>query len=155
MKRFVFETEQWFPKSVEEIFPFFADARNLERITPSWLKFEVVTNGETEIEEGALIDYKLTLRGVPLKWRTLISRWNPPHHFVDEQIKGPYRLWVHTHRFEAQDGGTLASDHVVYATWGGSLANKLLIEPDLKKIFAFRHRALAQIFGESDNEAKS
>ncbi|MCU0235224.1 MAG: SRPBCC family protein, partial [Thermoanaerobaculales bacterium] len=91
-------TELELPLPLAEVFPFFAEARNLERITPGWLRFEVLTPGPIEMRAGALIDYRLRWRGVPLSWRTEIEAWEPPHFFIDRQLRGPYRLWRHQHR---------------------------------------------------------
>ncbi len=139
-------TELWLPVAPEELFPFFADATNLEAITPPWLNFHVVTPAPIAMREGALIDYRLRLRGIPLRWRTLIKEWDPPHRFVDEQIRGPYRLWVHEHTFEPRDGGTLARDHVRYAVPFDFLVHGLLVRPDVEKIFTYRTEVLKKRF---------
>ena len=112
MRTFELTSEVMLPRPPAEVFPFFADARNLERLTPAWLRFEVLTAGPIEMRPGAAIDYRLRLRGVPIRWRSEITAWEPPFRFVDEQRRGPYRLWVHEHRFEEREGRTLASDHV-------------------------------------------
>ena len=95
---------------------------------------------------GALIDYKLRVRGVPVRWRTHISAWQPPHRFVDEQIRGPYRQWIHEHTFELRDGGTLARDVVRYAVPLDFLAHRWLVRPDVEKIFAYRAQELRKRF---------
>lgn len=97
MKIFEFHCDQLLATDIEEIFAFFCDAQNLESITPPWLKFEVLTPAPIELGEGALIDYRLRVRGIPLRWQSKITHWDPPHSFVDEQLRGPYRLWIHTH----------------------------------------------------------
>ena len=99
--------------------------------------------------EGALIDYRLRVRGIPMRWRTRIDVWDPPHRFVDEQLRGPYRLWVHEHTFENVDGGTLMRDRVRYAVWGGALVNWLVVRRDVEKIFAYRTKQLDALFGRS------
>ena len=142
-----FQCELWLPLPPEELFPFFADAGNLDAITPPWLHFRIVTPRPIEMRAGALIDYKLRVRGVPLRWRTLIREWNPSHSFVDEQIRGPYRQWVHRHTFELKDGGTLARDIVHYAVPFDFIAHRLLVRPDIEKIFAYRQEALRKKFG--------
>jgi ligand-binding SRPBCC domain-containing protein len=93
-----------------------------------------------------LIDYRLRVRGFPLRWHTRINVWQPPHRFVDEQIRGPYRLWVHEHTFAAHDSGTLARDHVCYAVPGGALVNMLFVRRDIERIFAHRQSKLRSLF---------
>ncbi len=142
-----FEAELFLPRQVEEIFPFFADARNLQRITPPFLDFRVLTPGVIEMRPGTLIDYKLKVHGIPLRWRTRINAWEPPRRFVDEQLKGPYRQWIHEHTFEPRDGGTLCRDVVDYAVPGGALVNRFFVRKDVQKIFAYREKVLREIFG--------
>jgi ligand-binding SRPBCC domain-containing protein len=101
------------------------------------------------MREGALIDYKLRVRGVPLRWRTRINLWQPPHLFVDEQLRGPYRLWIHEHTFEPRDGGTVCRDSVRYAVPFDFFVHKLLVRPDVEKIFAFRTRELQRRFAQN------
>jgi len=134
------------PRPLGEVFPFFSDARNLELLTPSWLRFEVLTPDPIEMHTGALIDYRLRLRGFPIRWRTEITAWEPPHRFVDEQIRGPYRAWIHEHTFEALGDQTIARDHVRYDHVGGRLVNKLLVGRDVDKIFAYRQQKMLEIF---------
>ena len=112
MKEFSFQTELWLPRPREEVFSFFADAHNLQTITPPWVRFEVLTPKPVQMKPGALIDYRIRVHGLPIRWRTEITEWNPPHRFVDVQIRGPYTLWHHTHSFEERDHGTLCRDHV-------------------------------------------
>lgn len=139
------QTEQHLPRPIDEVFAFFADPRNLERITPAFLRFRILTPA-VEMKEGAVIDYSIRLRGVPIRWRTRITRWDPPHCFVDEQIRGPYRLWRHTHTFEPSDGATLCRDLVEYRAPFDRLVHTRLVRPDLERIFAFRAIAMAEIF---------
>jgi ligand-binding SRPBCC domain-containing protein len=140
------QSEIWLPLPPAEIFPFFADAANLERLTPAWLNFKILTPLPIAMREGALIDYRLRVRGLPLRWRTRINVWQPPHRFVDEQLRGPYRQWLHEHTFEARDGGTLARDLVRYAVPLDFLAHRRLVRPDIEKIFQFRADALRKYF---------
>ena len=142
-----FAAEQWLPRPRAEVFPFFADAANLERLTPPWLSFRILTPRPVAMAAGALIDYRLRIRGVPVRWRTRIAVWEPPDRFVDEQLRGPYRLWVHEHTFAERDGGTLCRDEVRYAVPGGALVDRLLVRPDVERIFAWRRQALADLFG--------
>ncbi len=142
-----FQCELWLPLPPEELFPFFADAANLDTITPPWMHFHIVTPCPIEMGEGTLIDYKLGVRGLPMRWRSLIREWQPPHQFVDEQLRGPFRQWIHTHTFEPRDGGTLARDVVQYAVPFDFIAYPLLVRRDMERIFAFRQEALWQKFG--------
>jgi ligand-binding SRPBCC domain-containing protein len=148
-----FQTELWLPLRPEELFPFFADAGNLDAITPPWLNFRIVTPPPIAMREGALIDYQLRVRGIPLRWRTRINVWQPPHRFVDEQLRGPYRQWIHEHTFEAHDGGALARDVVHYAVPFDFIAHRWFVRPDVEKIFAFRQEALRKRFGPLANSA--
>ncbi len=135
--------EQRLPGTPDDVFPFFADAGNLEAITPPWLAFRVVTPTPIEMRAGTLIEYRLKLHGVPVRWRTRIAVWDPPRRFVDVQIDGPYRLWHHTHDFEPDGrGGTIMRDRVRYALpFGpfGAIAHALFVKRDLRRIFDFRH----------------
>lgn len=148
---YILSTWIWLPLPRTEVFPFFADAGNLERITPSLLRFRVLTPLPLKMRTGTLIDYRIGLRGVPMTWRTEITAWDPPRRFADTQRRGPYREWVHTHEFEEQGEGTLMSDRVRYQLPGptllGRFANRLLVQPDVTRIFEFRHTALQQVLG--------
>jgi ligand-binding SRPBCC domain-containing protein len=146
MTTHLFETELWLPVTRVKVFPFFADAHNLEVITPPWLNFKILTPGEIPMRVGALIDYQIRIHGIPVRWRTEIADWNPPHSFVDQQLRGPYRLWRHTHTFTEKNGGTLCGDRVEYAVPGGALVNKLFVRRDVEKIFAYRAEALKKQF---------
>lgn len=142
---------QWLAKPPDQLFDFFGDAYNLEQITPNLLNFKVITPRPIEIKPGALIDYRLRVRGVPIRWTTEITEWDPPYRFRDEQLKGPYRQWVHTHTFTEENGGTRCDDVVDYAPPGGPLApliNKLVVQRDVEQIFAFRAKVLAELFGD-------
>ena len=133
---------------IEEVFGFFSDASQLGRITPDWLNFKILTPMPVELRQGALLDYKIRLHQIPIKWRTEIAVWEPPFRFVDQQLKGPYKLWYHEHIFEEADGRTIVSDNVHYIPRGGSLIHKWMVKPDLEKIFRFRHDRLTEIFAE-------
>jgi len=143
------EREQLLARPPEQVFPFFADARNLERLTPPLLRFEVVTPGEIEMCAGALIQYRLRLHGLRVDWLTRIDEWEPGVKFVDTQLSGPYRLWHHTHTFEERDGGaTLMRDVVRYSlpAWPvGELASPL-VRRDLARIFDFRRDTVDRYF---------
>jgi ligand-binding SRPBCC domain-containing protein len=144
-----FQTELWLPRTPAEVFPFFADAANLNAITPPSLHFEIVTPGPIEMRAGTLIDYRLRLRGIPLRWRTRIAVWEPPHRFVDEQLRGPYRQWIHEHTFEPREGGTLARDRVHYAVPLDFLAHRWWVRREVERIFEFRSRELARWFSKT------
>lgn len=144
-----FESELWLPRPREEVFAFFADARNLDAITPPWVCFRMETAGPVEMKAGALIDYKLRVRGFPIRWRTRITEWEPPFRFVDEQLRGPYRLWIHEHQFESRDDGTLVRDRVRYAVPFDFLVHKLFVRRDVARIFAYRTQALLRRFAPS------
>jgi ligand-binding SRPBCC domain-containing protein len=150
MKTHRLKTEMWLPQKRTTVFSFFADPRNLEDLTPGWLHFEILTPLPLQMKPGALIDYRLRLYSIPLRWQSEISVWEPPHRFVDRQIRGPYRLWIHEHTFAEVDGGTQVGDTVEYAALGGSLVQKLFLARDLRRIFAYRHARLRQRFGGSD-----
>lgn len=133
------------PGTPEEVWPFFADAGNLERITPPWLRFEVLTPLPLAMAVGTLIDYRLRWHGVPIRWRTRIARWDPPGAFVDEQLRGPYRLWHHTHTFERHGDRTLMRDRVEYRAPLGWIAHPLIVRRDVARIFDYRRAALEGI----------
>jgi ligand-binding SRPBCC domain-containing protein len=142
------ERQQSVEIPIDEAFAFYGDARNLELITPPWLGFEVTTPGPIEMGPGTLIEYRLRLHRLPVRWRTRIEVWEPPRRFVDVQVKGPYSLWEHTHTFEA-DGprATIIEDRVRYSIPCGplgSLANRLLVRRDLRQIFDYRRDAAAR-----------
>lgn len=146
MESHLYTSELWLPCARELVFPFFADARNLEMITPPWLRFRIITPTPIPMRVGARIDYRLRLHGFPVSWQTEITRWDPPFAFVDEQRRGPYRQWIHTHTFEEKDGGTLCRDHVAYAVPGGRLVNWLWVRREVEQIFAYRRRVLGKVF---------
>jgi ligand-binding SRPBCC domain-containing protein len=141
MLTYSLQRELWVPHSLASVFDFFSRAENLERITPPWMRFRIVTPTPIAMKQGATIAYALRVRGIPLRWLTEIERWNPPHEFVDVQAKGPYKVWRHTHRFSAVAGGTLIEDSVEYALpFGplGRLVHRLQIARDLSQIFDYR-----------------
>jgi ligand-binding SRPBCC domain-containing protein len=131
-----------------QVFDLFSDAMQLERITPPWLHFSVLTPQPVEMKAGTLLDYRLYLHRIPINWRTVISVWEPPYRFVDQQLRGPYKRWYHEHTFSEVDGKTIAKDNVHYIPRGGRLLHKWLVRPDLEKIFRFRQDMLARIFQE-------
>lgn len=142
--------QQTVPRPLVEIFRFFSDARNLEALTPPWLSFRIL-EAPDQIAAGALIRYKLRVRGLPITWTTRILEWNPPHSFVDDQLSGPYALWHHTHKFTAiSPSETLLEDIVRYKLPLDPLSapvHWLLVRHDVRKIFDFRRRMIAARFG--------
>jgi ligand-binding SRPBCC domain-containing protein len=147
----VLERSQRVEVPVEQAFDFYVDALNLEPMTPPWLHFEVTTPGDLMLRQGTLLDYKLRLHGVPVRWQTRIEIWEPPARFVDIQARGPYSLWEHTHTFEADgDGATVIHDRVCYAIpLGpfGALAHVLFVRRDLERIFDYRSEAVSERLG--------
>ena len=132
----------WLALPPREVFPFFTAAENLQAITPPWLDFSVLAAQPLPMQRGTIIDYRLRLHGVPFAWQSEITVWEPPHVFRDEQRRGPYRRWSHTHTFEDADGGTLCRDEVDYAVPGGAWVERWLVRRDLRRIFAHRQQAL-------------
>lgn len=150
MAEHILERELTLDRPLQEVFSFFADAGNLERITPPALKFSIVTQQPLDISEGTLIDYELRLRGIKLKWRTEISVWNPPHEFVDRQLVGPYTQWIHRHTFTALgDSKTHIKDEVRYRLPFEPLGDiaHFLVRRELEQIFDFRQKTVAELLG--------
>lgn len=144
---FVLDARLRLARPLEAVFPFFADARNLDALTPAWLHFRILTPLPIEMRPGAIIDYRLRLRGVPIRWRTEIAEWEPPHRFVDVQRRGPYRLWHHEHRFTRVGGGTLVEDRVRYRMWGGRLVHAPFVRGDLERVFRHRQQQVRERLG--------
>lgn len=143
---FQFKASILIPQPLSAVFPFFSKAENLELLTPPWVNFKILTPSPIEMKKGALIDYRIKIHGLPIKWRTEITEWNPPHSFVDVQLKGPYRVWNHQHIFTETSGGTLVEDLVDYDVWGGRIVEALFVRPDVTKIFAFREQKMRELF---------
>ena len=141
MSTYTLQRELWVPNSLPAVFDFFSRAENLERITPPWMRFRILTPPPITMKQGATIAYALRVRGIPLRWLTEIERWNPPYEFIDVQVRGPYKLWRHTHRFSESAGGTSIVDIVEYALplgLMGRLAHRLQVARDLSLIFDYR-----------------
>ncbi|MBJ7610370.1 MAG: SRPBCC family protein [Candidatus Dormibacteraeota bacterium] len=150
MRVHVLERTQVIPRPVDQVFPFFATASNLERITPPFLRFEMLTPEPDEMRVGTRLEYLLHVHGVPIRWISRIDAWNPGHSFVDRQLRGPYALWEHTHEVEPHPHGTLSRDRVRYALPLGVLgevANRLLVQRDLRRIFDYRREAIVRLLG--------
>jgi len=149
--RYVLERRQTVTRPRGEVFAFFADAANLERLTPGSMHFHILTPLPIAMRAGAVIDYRIALFGVPLRWRTLIEAFEPDDRFIDVQTSGPYAVWRHTHTFaDAPGGGTIVSDHVEYALPFGPLGravHALFVRRQLRGIFDFRQKVIAGLFG--------
>lgn len=149
MAEHILERRQIIERPRTEVFAFFADAENLERITPPELNFEIISAEPIEIKKGALIDYRLKLRGVPIRWKTEITQWNPPHDFVDTALKSPYKQWIHLHTFEENKRGeTVMEDKVRYRLPlepFGDLAH-WYVKRELEYIFNYRYKVIEEIF---------
>lgn len=141
-----FLSQLWLPQSRDNVFAFFSDAQNLDLITPPWLHFRTLTPASCEMRLDTILDHRLRIHGFPLRWRSKITVWDPPSRFADEQVRGPYWLWIHEHHFEEQNGGTLVHDHVRYAVLFDFLIHRLFIRPDIERIFAYREKKLREIF---------
>jgi ligand-binding SRPBCC domain-containing protein len=130
-----------------EVFAFFSNAHNLERITPGFLNFRILTPAPIEMREGAKIDYRIRLHGIPIKWQTRISAWQPNERFVDEQIRGPYRNWHHEHLFDDAGQQTVMTDVVNYGVWLGAFFHPLVVKKDLLRVFQYRQNRIMALFG--------
>ena len=153
MKIHTFRQEMTIPRSLTEVFAFFSDARNLSRLTPEYVGFEILTKGEIIMQPGTIIDYRIRMHGVPMRWQSEITVWESGVRFVDEQRKGPFRMWHHEHAFEADtvDGVpvTRMTDTVRYATWLDAVVHRCFVRPQVETIFAFRTKGLDEVFPRS------
>jgi len=148
---YTLDREQWLPGSLQEVFAFYEDPRNLARITPGRMGFRIVKMQPPTMGQGVVIDYRLTIFGLPARWRSLIEAWEPPRRFVDLQLSGPYILWRHEHRFEEQGGGVLVRDRVDYRLpFGplGAVAHGLAVRRELERIFDYRAQVTADLLGD-------
>ena len=134
------------PSPRDVVFDFFSNPKNLELMTPSFLNFKIIDMPTLPLCENSLITYKLKIRGIPLNWKTLISEWEPPNLFEDIQLKGPYKKWVHQHRFFESGNNTIMEDSLTYRVFGGSIINKLFVEKDVLNIFTHRAEFLTDHF---------
>ena len=149
-RQHVIESDQRVGTGLRDTFAFFSDAANLEGITPPFLGFSILTPQPIAMREGALIEYRLKLMGVPLGWLTRIESWIPNVSFTDVQLRGPYARWVHTHRFESVEGGTRVRDRVEYALPLSALSEPFhpwFVRPMVERIFSYRRSAIAQLLG--------
>lgn len=149
-----FEREDWIPRPIDEVFPFFADAYNLQKITPPFLNFRVLGTSAPEMAEGLMIRYRLSVRGIPMNWQSRIESWEPGRRFVDRQVRGPYRLWHHTHEFEPYEGGTIVRDRVRYelplSPFGDIIAGRFVAR-DVEAIFDYRRGRTRELFGVAES----
>ncbi|MCX7878309.1 MAG: SRPBCC family protein [Ignavibacteria bacterium] len=140
-------------KPLDEVFSFFSKAENLNLITPPELRFEILTPLPIEMKKGTTINYRIKLKGIPMKWKTLISEWEPPYRFTDIQLKGPYKTWIHEHRFISDGENTIVIDEVNYKSKGFFLEpviNKFFVEKNLRYIFDYRTNKLNELFNNAD-----
>lgn len=137
----------WLPLSPEEVFPFFADVGNMQRITPRELHFRILNPLPIEMRQGAIVDYRLRLYGIPFSWRSVITQWDPPRRFVDEQVFGPYGMWVHTHNFWPDREGTVVEDDIMYRLPLHPLGEIAfpLVRAELGRIMGYRRRMIREL----------
>ena len=146
-----YETKLYAP--LDEVFAFFGDPANLNKVTPADLDFTFLTPLPIRSAVGAVIDYRIKLMGIPFFWRTLITDWQPPHRFVDQQLRGPYVFWHHQHTFAERDGYVLMTDRVHYLSPGWifePLIDRLFVRRQLEKIWAYRGQQFEKMFGKKD-----
>ncbi len=153
------EAKEWLPLPLKAVHAFFSEAQNLEKITPPEIGFTILSPLPIVMQVGALIEYHVRLHGLPMRWSSKITGWNPPYDFTDEQVRGPYAVWRHTHAFREENGGTLLFDFVKYAvpfSWlpGMALVERFLVRPELKRIFEYRKVALHQHFSLKDVDVR-
>jgi ligand-binding SRPBCC domain-containing protein len=148
MRTYLLEREQWLPRPIEEVFHFFSRPENLQVITPPWLDFRMVETPQV-LQAGSLIRYRLRWRGLPIRWTTEISEWNPPNRFVDREVSGPFAMWNHEHWFVERDCGTTMRDRVTYALplgVVGRVAQRMFVGRDLDALFDFRAETMRRLF---------
>jgi uncharacterized protein len=149
LKTHIFRVDQFVPRPLDQIFNFFAQAENLQELTPPWLHFRILSVSSNPVQRGTLIRYALRWRIFPIRWTTEITEWDPPHRFVDLQLKGPYSLWRHEHQFASEGNGTRITDEVRYRLpFGplGSLAHSLKVKSDVEAIFLYRREVVRRRF---------
>jgi hypothetical protein len=149
-KTYTLAFTQQVARPLTEVFNFFSQAENLEILTPPWLNFKILSAAPQPVQQGTLINYSLRVHGIPLRWTSEIVEWESPHRFVDLQLRGPYKVWRHEHRFAARDGGTLISDTInlsLQLGFLGQLAYKIKVHSDLQEIFTFRKEKVRALFG--------
>ena len=137
---------QWISRPIEEVFRFFSQPENLKTLTPAENHFQLLNEPPITMKENLELSYSLKVKGVPLKWVSKITHWDPPHAFRDIQLKGPYTTWDHTHTFERDGSGTRVKDKVIYKAPGFRWMERKLVRPDIERIFRFRHETLTRLF---------
>ncbi len=145
----VLDREHFLPYPVDRVFNFFKKPENLNQVTPPHLGFKILTPSPIPMAKGTVIDYTIRLYGVPMKWQTVITDYSPPHFFTDTQVKGPYKTWIHTHRFFPQDGGTLMVDEVRYEVplgFFGDIIRGMFVKHEVEKIFDYRRKVIDGVF---------
>jgi ligand-binding SRPBCC domain-containing protein len=155
LKIYELKRQVFIPAPISDVFSFFGNAENLNLITPPWLYFKILTPRPIQMKKNALIDYSIKLLGLRMTWKTEITTWEPPDRFIDCQLKGPYRVWEHTHLFEEKKGGTQMMDIVRYSVPGfvlSPLVHFLFVRPRLERIFSFRERSILDYFSFSGNK---
>lgn len=148
-KTYILARTAWVPRPLDVVFDFFSRPANLQILTPPFLNFKI-TDVPEALRAGALIRYRLSVHGMPVRWVTEITEWNPPHRFVDIQLSGPYTLWRHTHTFVAENGGTTLKDEVQYSLPLGPLgriAHWAVVKRDVNAIFDYRGEKMRELFG--------
>lgn len=153
MPAHIFRSEQYIPQPIGKVFEFFSQAENLQKLTPEWLHFRILSVDPKPVGKGTLIQYSLRWRIFPIRWTTEIAFWQPPYRFIDVQLNGPYKLWRHEHRFIAEGAGTRIVDEIQYSLplgLLGRLAHRLKVKQDVENIFAYRTRAVGNIFAAQD-----
>jgi len=149
MKLHILNKQTLINKPLEEVFSFFSKPGNLNLITPPELGFEILTELPFEMKKGAVIDYVIKLKGIPLKWKTEITKWEPPFLFEDTQLKGPYKIWIHEHSFKETKSGTIMTDIVKYRSPGWIfefILHNLFVKKNVSSIFNYREKVLNEIF---------
>jgi len=152
LKLYVLKKEQVVSQNISTVFEFFSKPENLSVITPPKMNFKIFTPSPIDMKEGTLIDYTINIMFMPIRWRTLITKYDPPNIFVDQQLSGPYSMWHHTHTFEQLgDNETLIKDEVIYSipfAFIGRIVRYLYIKGELEKIFTYRNNKIEEIFND-------
>ena len=131
---------------LSEVFPFFSTAESLNLLTPPWVHVSILTPLSIDMQQGIVIQYRISIRGIPVRWDSEIAEWQPPFLFTDRQLRGPYRFWAHRHIFQETPDGTLVTDDITYRVPGGALVNRLFVAGELRRIFAYRRERTLEVF---------